>query len=224
MLKGISFGLLGLLVFLLAAATIVEHHSGTAAASRYVYTAPWMIALWTLTALAGLIYLLRRRLYRRPGTLIVHLALAVILLGAGLTHYLSREGRMELVEGARALSGYMTEGDRVEPLPFSVALEKSETQYYPGTRAPMDYVSRLVLIDRDSTRSKATVSMNEVLSREGYRFYQTGIAPGRSTLTVTYDPIGIRPCSSWPVWLYCLPWFCAAALLRLRPSVWLWQG
>ena len=66
-------------------------------------------------------------------------------------------------------------------------------QCYPGTDAPEDYISYVRLSVPSGGERAATVSMNRILTCEGYRFYQSSYDPdGRgSWLSVNHDPWGI---------------------------------
>ena len=79
-------------------------------------------------------------------------------------------------------------------MPFTVEFNEFRVVYYAGTRAPMDFVSVLSVCDNDKNIVVAVeVSMNNIFSYRGYRFYQSGYDEdeGGSTLAVSYDPYGI---------------------------------
>ena len=66
-----------------------------------------------------------------------------------------------------------------------LSIMDTNVEYYPGTDAPADYVSYI--------RDTEPVSMNRILSRQGYRFYQSSFDDDKkgSWLSVNYDPWGI---------------------------------
>ncbi len=72
------------ILIVLTAATVVEKGCGTPFVVRYVYGAAWFVGLWGVLAAASAVYLVRRRLWKRPATLLLHAALLVILAGAGI--------------------------------------------------------------------------------------------------------------------------------------------
>ncbi len=191
MLKNLSFGLCAVIVVVLMAATIVEKACGAPVAMSYIYTAPWTVAIWAVMACCGLIYVCRCVKFRAPATLLIHAAFAVILLGALVTHCFSSQGTVELATGTRAVNGYLLDNKHVAHFPFELKLKDCRTIFYPGTTAGMDYVSDIEIIAPDGTCTEGTVSMNNIFKHQGYRFYQTAIAPQRSTLSVAYDPWGI---------------------------------
>ncbi len=190
-MKKTAFALLGLMVFLLMAGSAVEQFHGTAAAIRYIYAAPWTIALWCLIVITALIVLIQSKIHRFPVTFSLHLAFVLILAGALTTHLTGEQGQIHLrldntvVEQTGDLPTQMS-------LPFSVQLKDFEVVYYPGTRAPMDYVSQIAVTDHDHT-IVGSVSMNNVFSYRCYRFYQSRYdTDGKgTTLAVNHDPWGI---------------------------------
>ena len=171
-------------VAVLAAATIVEKFEGTPFVARYIYGAWWFSLLWGLLAAAAVFYFLKRRV-RRASTVALHLSFVVILAGALLTHLTSYQGLIHLRRGEPA-SICM---DRYE-LPFQLTLQRFDIAYHEGTRAEADYTSRFTISD---TGEEAQVSMNNIYSHRGYRFYQSSYDPDfeGSYLAVNSDPWGI---------------------------------
>lgn len=97
----------------------------------------------------------------------------------------SRKGYVHLTVGNETNS-YVEQGSRqVRELPFTLRLDSFRIDYYPGTDAPADYISYI--------HGEQPVSMNRILSREGFRFYQSSFDEDMkgSWLTVNYDPWGI---------------------------------
>lgn len=189
-LKNFSFGLLGLLTLIMMAATIVDKVWGNAAAVEWVYTSPWVIALWiAIVAGSGCCIIRHHRQLNIPAMLI-HASFAVILIGAGITHLWGEQGQLTLADGQQASSFTVNDGKKEKSLPFAVTLDRCRIECYPGTSTPMDYASDLT-VTRDGKTTKETVSMNNVLSIAGYRFYQSGMGDGYTVLSVAYDPWGI---------------------------------
>lgn len=124
---------------------------------------------------------------KRPFTLLIHIALVIIVAGACVTHFFGIQGRVTLKETGESVSSFeKSSGPGDSRFPFSLALEEIEISYYPGTSTPMDYSSSLRAGDK-----LMRVSMNRVGEKDGWRFYQTGLGPGTSTLSVSHDPWGI---------------------------------
>lgn len=190
-LKFLSFGIITLLVIILVAATIVEHVHDTRMARELFYASPAVLVLWGVATVASLILVLRRHRLRQWAVIGLHVSFAVILCGAAVTHFTGEKGTLELVTGGRPVNGFLLENGRVSHFPFSIRLEECETQYYPGTRAGADYISRVTLKDETGGETGGNISMNSILRHRGYRFYQTGMGEDRSVLTVTHDPWGI---------------------------------
>lgn len=81
LLKRLAFGLLGAVMAVLVTATVLEKIYGTDFAAAHIYGAGWFAALWGTLTLAALACLFRRKLWRRPAVLLLHLSFAVILAG-----------------------------------------------------------------------------------------------------------------------------------------------
>lgn len=124
-------------------------------------------------------------MYRHPFTFLLHIALVIILAGAIVTHYCGIQGELSLNEGESASVFTKTSGPGDGEFPFAVALESAEIDFYPGTTTPMDFHSYLK-VDGKSV----SVSMNKVAEIDGWRFYQSGISPDSTRLSVSYDPWG----------------------------------
>ncbi len=166
-----------LVVITMAAATFIENTMGTDAARQWVYGSWAFAMLWALIAATGTAIVLHKRLHRRPAAMLLHVALLVILAGAAVTWLTSEQDQIELEPGK----------PNTTALPFTLELQRLETVTYPGTTAPRDWVSHLLVDGKP-----ATVSMNKVLDVQGYRLFQSGYSPdGQGTvLTVTHDPWG----------------------------------
>lgn len=192
LLKIVSFGGIGILLVVLITATILEKLYGTSFSSRYIYHSYGFAILWGIAAVAGIAYTLKRKLYRFPITFSLHLSLALILTGAMVTFLFGRQGYIHLRINAPAQQMFCDEkGDSI-PLPFRIKLNGFRIDYYPGTQAPMDYVSQLTVTD-GSLDDNGTVSMNNIYTYRHYRFYQSAYDPDGNgvTLAVSHDPYGI---------------------------------
>ena len=190
-LKYVSFGLLGITILTMIAATVLEKMYGSSFAYDHIYTASYAILLWGATAICGIAYMIRSRLWKQIVTFALHLSFAIILTGALITHLCGVQGRMHLRVGERA-NIFDVSGEEVRMLPFMVELDDFSLEYYAGTSAPMDYVSCISIHDGGSI-SEAVVSMNNIHKYRNYRFYQSGFdRDGQgATLAVAYDPWGI---------------------------------
>lgn len=188
--KHLSIGLFALITAILMVATILEKIHGTEYALQNIYRADWMIALWSVATLSAIVYILQHKLQRQPVTLCLHLAFAVILLGAFVTHTTGKQGQTHLRVGEYT-NQYVLDNDSIEKFPFSISLHDFEVTRYAGTDTPMDFVSTIVIYDNE--RIEGTVSMNNIFKHRGYRFYQSGYDNDeRGTfLAVSHDPWGI---------------------------------
>lgn len=193
LLKRIAFCLLGILLFVLTIATILEKVNGTEFVNNHIYSSVPFIILWGSTALASLLYMIKRKLYRQWTTFLLHLSFILILVGAFVTWIDGEQGTLQLKLGEKTMS-FINKGGEKRTLPFSISLEDFEIIYYKGTRAPMDYVSRITVSAENNSESlEGEISMNKIFSFMNYRFYQSGYdANGQGTvLSVSHDPYGI---------------------------------
>ena len=201
-LKSLAFAGTALIIPILAAASVVEKFCGSDFVHDHIYTAFPMLLLWGLAGFSSLLYLLKRRMWRRPAVFCLHLSFLLILLGALLTHLTGRQGRLHLRTGEAPVRAFSGSDGRSEALPFAVSLADFHLEYYSGTAAPSDFVSTLHIEDPDG-RTEGIVSMNRILRHRNYRFYQSGYdADGRGThLSVSHDPCGIAVTYTGYLWL-----------------------
>ncbi len=96
--------LLFLLSVVLAIATFIENSHGTQTAWAMIYDALWFKILLLLFGIKMLISILSGKFWKkgRRWILILHLALILILTGAGITRYLGFEGMMHIREGEQS--------------------------------------------------------------------------------------------------------------------------
>ncbi len=186
-LKILSYGAVAAVIAMMTAGTVIEKLQGTEAAAQAVYHHPVFFALWAVTAVAGMAYLLRCSGGKRPVVLLLHAALLLILAGALVTHLGGVSGSIHLREGETLSAFEADDGSAVE-LPFSVRLESFDIEYYPDSRMPSDYIS---VVDFDGER--VTISMNHIGKLGGYRFYQADYDEdgAGSILAVSHDPWGV---------------------------------
>ncbi len=174
----------------LAAGTIVEKFQGNDFARAHIYGAWWFYVLLAFVgayALMGLIYALHQRplkehLYR----VCLYASVLFVLAGGALTALTGWHGSVTLYPDVPATT-YTTDEGVEAALPFALTLRSFEVMPYPGTRSPMDFVSRI-----DVEGQCVNISMNNIYRRDGYRFYQEDYdEAGNSTLSVAHDPWGI---------------------------------
>jgi cytochrome c-type biogenesis protein CcsB len=97
----LSAGLLAVVAFASAKATFIESDYGRDAAYDLVYAALWFEVVLGLVTLSLILLFFKRWPYkpRNFGFMLVHIAIVVILIGAGITRYLGFEGIMPIREG-----------------------------------------------------------------------------------------------------------------------------
>ncbi|MDR0421189.1 MAG: cytochrome c biogenesis protein CcsA [Prevotellaceae bacterium] len=186
--KRCAFGILILIVAVLAAATIVEKFQGTDFVSKIIYGSWWFVALWYVFAITSFIYIISGVLYRNITAFIMHIAFGIILFGAFITFLTAQRGYMHIRQGETS-DTYVSEKDETSCwLPFDVKLVLFDIEYHPDTYEPADFISFLK-IDNEICR----VSMNKIYSHKGYRFYQADYDSDEmgTVLMINRDPLGI---------------------------------
>lgn len=188
--RNLAFGLTALLAASLIVATAVEGVAGSGIAHSGVYDAAWMTALWALAAVAALVYLALRRHALNLATTLLHAALLIILAGAAITRLNSLSGKITLTAGGTPLQSVADESGNASELPFSISLVDFHSEFYPGTSSPSDFVALVAVAAPGEPSDTCRISMNRVLSRDGYRFFLTSMRSDGVSLTVTCDPWG----------------------------------
>lgn len=176
----------------LMAATFIEHSLGTAFVERYIYHSVWFCCLWGILACFVVVAMARFNWLKRLPVVLLHSSFLIILGGAMLTFLFGEKGYIHLKKGVEVTT-FVRESDKHEvSLPFALCLDSFNIKYYPGTEAPSDYVSAVTYVQHGHSAS-ANISMNRVLSVDGYRLYQSSYDDdgSGSWLSVNYDPMGI---------------------------------
>ena len=93
--------LLLILAFSMAIATFVESSYGTEAAQGVIYKSIWFSLILLLLAVNLLVNFIRHKMYTRQRIAVglFHISFIIILIGAGITRYISFEGVMHIREG-----------------------------------------------------------------------------------------------------------------------------
>lgn len=177
------------IILILITATIVESSKGTAFVKQHIYTSAWFVVLWAAIVVAAAVYIVLRKNKSNICTsvLMVHASFLVILLGAFTSWTMAESGTIHLRQN-ETTSTMKDEEGKTKELGFEVSLKNFNVVNYPGTDAPMDYVTMLT-----ANTQEIKVSMNNIGSFNGYRFIQSGYDSDMqgTTLGVYHDPWGI---------------------------------
>ena len=177
------------IILILITATIVESSKGTAFVRQHIYTSAWFVVLWAALAVVAAVYIVLRKNKSNISTsvLLVHASFLVILLGAFNSWNMAESGTIHLRQN-ETTSTMKDEEGKTKELGFEVSLKNFNVVNYPGTDAPMDYVTMLT-----ANTQEIKVSMNNIGSFNGYRFIQSGYDSDMqgTTLGVYHDPWGI---------------------------------
>lgn len=177
------------IILILITATIVESSKGTAFVRQHIYTSAWFVVQWAALVVVATVYIVLRKNKSNISTsvLLVHASFLVILLGAFTSWNMAESGTIHLRQN-ETTSTMKDEEGKTKELGFEVSLKNFNVVNYPGTDAPMDYVTMLT-----ANTQEIKVSMNNIGSFNGYRFIQSGYDSDMqgTTLGVYHDPWGI---------------------------------
>ena len=183
------------LVIAIAVATVLENRYGTHYALQHVYGAWWFVCLWAMLALAGCWLMYKRKMWKQPSVMLLHLSFLVILLGALATYLTSHKGMVHLREGETCRTYWVKNEQSLytltEDMPFYLALKKFQILYDADGTTPADYVSHVLIATKEG-KEETTISMNNIGRVKGFRIYQTSFDDdlGGSVFTISYDPWG----------------------------------
>jgi ABC-type transport system involved in cytochrome c biogenesis permease subunit len=173
----------------------LENRYGTHYALQHVYGAWWFVCLWAFLAIAGCWLIYKRKMWKQPSVMLLHLSFLVILLGALATYLTSHKGMVHLREGETCRT-YWVKNEQglytlTEDMPFYLALKKFQILYDADGTTPADYVSHVLIATKEG-KEETTISMNNIGRVKGFRIYQTSFDDdlGGSVFTISYDPWG----------------------------------
>lgn len=153
----------------------------------------WFVALWALLVVVVTISFIRTG--KNPFSVwLFHSAIIFIVAGALTTFIFGEKGTIHLRQGLPSRFFLDNTSSDCYSLRFAMILNRFEIKYYDKTTRPRDYVSRLTIEDLNGDKQKI-VSMNNVLSYNGYRFLQGSYDGDKQgvVLLVSHDP--------WGMWL-----------------------
>jgi len=225
-LKNIAFGLLVVILVVLAFATVLEKLSDTEFALAKIYHSWWFVSLWGLFGIISFVYIIREKLYKQKAVFILHCSFAVILIGAFVSFVSSERGYIHLRQGKPLNYFILDDEETKKSLPFEIQLVLFEIEYHEDSEEPSDFMSFL-RIDGEMNR----ISLNKILTYKNYRLYQIDYDRDEmgTVLLVSHDPMGIAITYTgyillalsmiWLLWLR-LGW--KSSIFLLIPTVAIW--
>lgn len=183
-LRNISFITLALLAILLVATTFIEKYYGTDVTREHIYHSPLFVALWMLLAVSAMAYIACTQ--RRAALIMLHLSLAIVLLGAFVSFLTSERGTILLPKGAVPASMFTTDDNRFEKLPFRMTLANVDSCYSNGGAYEAD-----IAIENAETNDTMRIALNSPIRAEGYSFCIGSISKEHISLLVSHDPWGV---------------------------------
>jgi len=180
-----------IVIVVLTITTLLDKITGIPGTADAVYGSTPFALMWAILAILATAYILRRKLWKMPATLLLHVAFLIILCGALTTHIFGEQGAVHVRKGIPTKEFIQKDG-LVRQLPFIVKLDTFKFNFYQGTMSPQDYISTISIID-GKEKVSGTVSMNNIFSYRSYRFYQAGFdEDGQgSKFSIAHDPYGI---------------------------------
>ncbi len=183
-LRNISFITLALLAILLVATTFIEKYYGTDVTREHIYHSPLFVALWMLLAVSAMAYIACTQ--RRAALIMLHLSLAIVLLGAFVSFLTSERGTILLPKGAVPASMFTTDDNRFEKLPFRMTLAYVDTCHSDGGAYQAD-----IAVENAETNDTIRIALNSPIRAEGYSFCIGSISKEHISLLVSHDPWGV---------------------------------
>lgn len=194
LLSDIRFALISLFICVISItiATFVEKFYGSDVAFDFIYHNTALYVLFGIIILSFISLSIKLSFVKRKrfGTIFIHSAFAIILLGAITTHYTGKEGTIHLREG-ETTSTIIYEDGSSSSLSYSITLNDFNVEYYEGNEFPLAYKS-FVTINSDKECFNETIEVNKILRINGDRIYQLAYDEDMngSTLLVNNDFAG----------------------------------
>lgn len=185
------WGIVGI-ILILGIATFIEKEYGSNFVYNQIYSSWWFSFLWAVLVSLTMIGMVKGKLYKNLSLFFVHLSFIVILAGALCTKLFAEQGY--IIANKEKPTAFMQMDEGQKALPFEVKLDTFYIAYYPGTNAPADYISQISLKNTiDGKAISGKVSMNNIFSYGGYRFYQSSFENDWNTsiLSINRDIWGI---------------------------------
>jgi cytochrome c-type biogenesis protein CcsB len=172
-----------------ALGTFIENDFDSARAKDIVYHSHWYSLVFLLACINMVLILIKAKAKMLSARTIFHLAFILILVGAAITHFWGIEGSMNIRKGDKS-NIIQLEQEKIE-IPFYLALKDFDLTRYPGSQAPSEYSSKVIIIDEvNQVEFDAEIYMNNTLTYGGYKFFQTSYDTDElgTQLTVNKDP------------------------------------
>ena len=129
-----------------ACATFIENDFGTSRARELVYDSIWYELTLFLSTINLMTVMHKTKMYKVKARFVFHLALVIILFGAGITRYFGVEGIMSIREGEKSNTFITAQKQEIE-VPFFIKLRDFELTRYPGSNSPSSFSSDVTIID-----------------------------------------------------------------------------
>lgn len=184
--KRISFGCMILIMPLLVVSTIIEKLYGTSFVISNIYHSPFFVALWAILVISAMTYIIC--ISKRKTLLMLHLSLAMVLVGAFVSFMTSKRGEIILPKDSVPASMFTTAKGELEKLPFRLELIDADTCY--NKEEIIDYTADIVISQKNDKAEIVHISLNKPARVIGYTLCIKAIHKEYTTLLISYDPWG----------------------------------
>jgi cytochrome c-type biogenesis protein CcsB len=169
--------------------TFIENDFGSSKAKELVYNHLWyqFTLLFACINLSLVIY--KTKMWKVKSRVLFHISFIVILIGAAITYIFGIDGTMTIKENNS--SNIIVVKNQDIKIPFFIKLNDFELTRYPGSRAPSEFSSDVTVLDsKNNIEFKTLIFMNNTLTYEGYKFFQTSYPKDEkgTILSVNKDP------------------------------------
>ncbi|MGA1868556.1 MAG: cytochrome c biogenesis protein ResB [bacterium] len=104
---------------------------------------------------------------------LTHISIILIFIGGIIGAIQGEKGFIQLPEGEMR-SAYQTfYSNTIGNLGFTIRCDDFHIEYYPNSRQPKDYRSKLTIIENNQEILTKIIEVNKPLSYKGYKFYQS---------------------------------------------------
>ncbi|MEA2099830.1 MAG: cytochrome c biogenesis protein CcsA [Campylobacterota bacterium] len=181
--------LLSILAIGASIGTFIENDFGSGKAKELVYNSNWYMFTLLLSAINLILVIYKTKMHKVKSRTLFHSSFVVILFGAFITYVYGIDGTMNIREGEK--TNIINVGDKNHEIGFFVELKDFKLTRYPGSRSPSKFSSVVRVIDDANDKIfLANIFMNNTLTYNGYKFFQTSYDNDEmgTILSVNKDP------------------------------------
>jgi cytochrome c biogenesis protein len=128
--------------------------------------------------------------FSRLGVYFIHLSVLVILAGAVIGNYFGFRGNVHIVEGEAADRVILRSAGQVQPLGYSIRLDRFNVSFY-ASGAPKEFKSTVTVLEGERQILTEPIRVNHPLTYKGISFYQSsyGVADVKKAVMAVKDRV-----------------------------------